>query len=86
MAAWSRRPIHLFAGQKTRRPRRKGGSGQHVQVAKLIVTTIQNNKITAGQRFPHSKVALDASATVVAAGQQKSPEAAYRPGSLAQLW
>jgi len=29
--------IHLFAGAKNKTPLRKGGSSQHVQVAKLIV-------------------------------------------------
>src|SRR6516225_7276468 len=36
MAAWSWRPIHLFARAKNKTPRRKGGSDQHVQVVKLV--------------------------------------------------
>src|SRR6516225_11236518 len=73
----------LRGGKKQDAPGARAATANTFKLKNSLFGTIQNNKITAGERFLHSKVALDSSATVVAAGQQKSPEAVSRPGSLA---
>src|SRR5262249_30501663 len=74
----------LRGGKKQDAPGARAAAANTFKLQNSLFGTIQNNEITAGERFPHAKVALELHASALASGQKK-PGAVPRPGSLAQL-
>src|SRR6516165_10566826 len=55
----------LRRGKKQDAPGARAAAANTFKLQNSLFGTIQNNGNTAGERFPHSKVALDSSATLV---------------------
>src|SRR6516162_4401867 len=78
MAAWSWRPIHLFARAKNKTPPAQGRQRPTRSSCKTRCKEQPQNKGSGARALlPHAKVALGPACGVVASGQQKSPGARF---------